>query len=202
MCSHKSFTAKPLEGKSPVKAFHLVQSFAAGECSVETAHRIGVEWVQKAFGADYQVVVTTHVDTEHIHNHFLLCPYDLNGKKFNSNKASLDRVRKISDAICRSYGIGEMEKLRAQPDHKPYAICYGEWHHRKRGTSWKAHIAEYIDHLIPLAKNLDELLKIMEAHGYTVKRGYYISVKAPEQGENARCGLHGKYATSADTGLP
>ncbi|MBO6231984.1 MAG: relaxase/mobilization nuclease domain-containing protein, partial [Ruminiclostridium sp.] len=163
VCSHKSFTAKPFEGKSPVKAFHLVQSFAAGECSVETAHRIGVEWVQKAFGADYQVVVTTHVDTEHIHNHFLLCPYDLNGKKFNSNKTSLDRVRKVSDAICRSYGIGEIEKLRAQPDHKPYAICYGEWLHRKRGTSWKAHIAEYIDHLIPFAKNLDELLKIMEA---------------------------------------
>ena len=186
VCSHKSFTAKPLEGKSPVKAFHLVQSFAASECSVETAHRIGVEWVQKAFGADYQVVVTTHVDTEHIHNHFLLCPYDLNGKKFNSNKASLDRVRKISDAICRSYGIGEMEKLRAQPDHKPYAICYGEWLHRKRGTSWKAHIAEYIDHLIPFAKNLDELLKIMEAHGYTVKRGFYISVKAPEQGRAVR----------------
>ncbi len=186
VCSHKSFSAKPLSGKSPVKAFHLVQSFAAGECSVETAHRIGVEWVQKAFGADYQVVVTTHVDTEHIHNHFLLCPYDLNGKKFNSNKASLDRVRKVSDAICRRYGIGEMEKLRAQPDHKPYAICYGEWHHRKRGTSWKAHIAEYIDHLIPLAKNLDELLKIMEAHGYTVKRGYYISVKAPEQGRAVR----------------
>ena len=181
VCSHKSFTATPLEGKSPIKAFHLVQSFAAGECSVETAHRIGVEWVQKAFGADYQVVVTTHVDTEHIHNHFLLCPYDLNGKKFNSNKASLDRVRKVSDAICRSYGIGEMEKLRTQPYHKPYAICYGEWLHRKRGTSWKARIAEYIDSLIPLAKNLDELLKIMEAHGYTVKRGFYISIKAPEQ---------------------
>ena len=186
VCSHKSFTATPLEGKSPVKAFHLVQSFADGECSVETAHRIGVEWVQKAFGADYQVVVTTHVDTEHIHNHFLLCPYDLNGKKFNSNKASLDRVRKVSDAICRSYGIGEMEKLRAQPDHKPYAICYGEWLHRKRGTSWKARIVEYIDSLIPLAKNLDELLKIMEAHGYTVKRGFYISVKAPEQGRAVR----------------
>ena len=186
VCSHKSFSAKPLSGKSPVKAFHLVQSFAAGECSVETAHRIGVEWVQKAFGADYQVVVTTHVDTEHIHNHFLLCPYDLNGKKFNSNKASLDRVRKVSDAICRSYGIGEMEKLHAQPDHKPYAICYGEWLHRKRGTSWKARIVEYIDSLIPLAKNLDELLKIMEAHGYTVKRGYYISVKEPEQGRAVR----------------
>ena len=198
VCSHKSFTAKPLEGKSPVKAFHLVQSFAAGECSVETAHRIGVEWVQKAFGADYQVVVTTHVDTEHIHNHFLLCPYDLNGKKFNSNKASVDRVRKVSDAICRRYGIGEMEKLRAQPDHKPCAICYGEWLHRKRGTSWKSRISEYIDSLIPLSKNLDHLLQIMEAHGYKVKRGCYISVRAPEQKKSVRLKTLGaNYAEAA-----
>lgn len=186
VCSHKSFYAKPLRGKSPVKAFHLVQSFAADECSAQTAHRIGVEWVKNAFGADYQVVVTTHVDTEHIHNHFLLCPYDLNGNKFNSNRTNLDRVRKISDAICRGYGIGEMEKLRAQRDHKPYAICYGEWLHRKRGTSWKARISEYIDSLIPLSKNLDHLLQIMEAHGYNVKRGYYISVRAPEQKKSVR----------------
>ena len=186
VCSHKSFSAKPLSGKSPVKAFHLVQSFAAGECSAETAHRIGVEWVQKAFGTDYQVVVTTHVDTEHIHNHFLLCPYDLNGKKFHSNKASVDRVRKVSDAICRQYGIGEMEKLLARDDHKPYAICYGEWLHRKRGTSWKARISEYIDSLIPLSKSLNHLLQIMEAHGYKIKRGYYISVRAPEQKKSVR----------------
>ena len=186
VCSHKSFTAKSLQGKSPVKAFHLVQSFAAGECSAETAHKIGVEWVQKAFGSDYQVVVTTHVDTEHIHNHFLLCPYDLNGKKFNSNKTSLDRVRKVSDAICRRYGIGEMEKLLARNDHKPYAICYGEWLHRKRGTSWKARISEYIDSLIPLSKSLDHLLQIMEAHGYKIKRGCYISVRAPEQKKSVR----------------
>ena len=186
VCSHKSFLAKPLSGKSPIKAFHLVQSFAAGECSAETAHKIGVEWVQKAFGSDYQVVVTTHVDTEHIHNHFLLCPYDLNGKKFNSNKSSVERIRKVSDAICRSYGIGEMEKLRAQPEHKPYAICYGEWLHRKRGTSWKARISEYIDSLIPLSKSLDHLLQIMEAHGYKVKRGCYISVRAPEQKKSVR----------------
>ena len=186
VCSHRSFYAKPLRGKSPVKAFHLVQSFAADECSAQTAHRIGVEWVKNAFGADYQVVVTTHVDTEHIHNHFLLCPYDLKGNKFNSNRTNLDRVRKISDAICRGYGIGEMEKLRAQRDHKPYAICYGEWLHRKRGTSWKARISEYIDSLIPLSKNLDHLLQIMEAHGYNVKRGYYISVRAPEQKKSVR----------------
>ena len=79
-----------------------------------------------------------------------------------------------------------MEKLLARNDHKPYAICYGEWLHRKRGTSWKARISEYIDSLIPLSKSLDHLLQIMEAHGYKVKRGCYISVRAPEQKKSVR----------------
>ena len=42
--SHKNFYDKPQEnGKSPVKAFHIIQSFKAGECDPELAHKIGVE---------------------------------------------------------------------------------------------------------------------------------------------------------------
>ena len=69
---------------------------------------------------------------------------------------------------------------------------YGEWKHRKQGTSWKARISEYIDSLIPLAKDLDELLKIMEAHGYTVRDGKYKSVLAPGQQRAIRLKSLGK----------
>ena len=39
--SHRDFYA-PLSpnGKSPVKAFHIIQSFKAGECDAELAHKI------------------------------------------------------------------------------------------------------------------------------------------------------------------
>ena len=180
--SHKNFYAPASDnGKSPVKAFHIIQSFKAGECNAETAHKIGLEWVQSVFGKNFQAVICTHTDREHIHNHICLCPYDLDGIKFNSNKKSLERIRKISDEICRNYGIGEMEKLTSDINHIPVGVCYGEWKHRKFGTSWKEIIRRKIDYLIRNSADLNDLLFQLEQQDFVVKRGKYISVKAPEQ---------------------
>lgn len=185
--SRKNFNAKPpTNGGKPVKAFHLIQSFAHGECSAEEAHAIGVEWVKRAFGEDYQAMVCTHTDRDHIHNHVLLCPYSLSGKKFNSKWKTLWDIRHASDGICREHGIGIMEQLRAQPEHEPNSMSYGEWLHRRLGDSWKERIRVRIDMLVESATSLDELLSSLEEQGYTVKRGKFISVKAEEQGRAVR----------------
>ena len=180
--SHKNFYA-PLSknGKSPVKAFHVIQSFKAGECDAELAHKIGTEWVQSVFGKNFQAVICTHTDRDHIHNHICLCSYDLDGIKFNSNKKSLQWIHFVSDEISRGYGIGEMEKLMSEENHIPAGVCYGEWKHRKSGTSWKEIIRRKIDSLLLCSADLEELLQRLEAENYSVKRGKYISVKAPEQ---------------------
>ena len=179
---HKNFYAPAYDnGKSPVKAFHIIQSFKAGECNAETAHKIGLEWVRSAFGKNFQAVICTHTDREHIHNHICLCPYDLDGIKFNSNKKSLERIRKISDEICRNYGICEMEKLTNDKTHIPVGVGYGEWKHRKFCTSWKEIIRRKIDYLIRNSADLNDLLFQLEQQDFVIKRGKYISVKAPEQ---------------------
>ena len=64
---------------------------------------------------------------------------------------------------------------------KGKTVAYNEWEHKKRGTSWKQQIRLEIDRLIATAKNIDDLLYQLELSGYSVKRGKYISVKAPEQ---------------------
>ena len=180
--SNKNFYAPASDnGKSPVRAFHIIQSFKAGECNAETAHKIGLEWVQSVFGKNFQAVICTHTDREHIHNHICLCPYDLDGIKFNSNKKSLERIRKVSDEICRNYGICEMEKLTNDKNHIPVGVCYGELKHRKFGTSWKEIIRKKIDYLIRNSADLNDLLFQLEQQDFVVKRGKYISVKAPEQ---------------------
>ena len=185
--SHRSIHAPPpAKGAKPIKAFHVIQSFAPGECSPEEAHAIGIEWVRKAFGKRYQAMICTHVDKQHIHNHVLLCPYDLKGKKFNSNLNSIKHIRDVSDEICRAHGIGIMEQLRAQPDHQSCAMTYGEWKHCKMGTSWKERIRTRIDLLAQSVDSFDELLAKLESQGYTIKRGKYISVKAPDQGRAVR----------------
>ncbi len=185
--SRRKFNAKPpTKGDKPVKAFHLIQSFAHGECSAEEAHAIGIEWVRRAFGEDYQAMVCTHTDKDHIHNHVLLCPYSLSGKKFNSKWKTLWDIRHASDGICREHGIGIMEQLRAQPDHEPNSMSYGEWLHRRLGDSWKERIRVRIDMLVESAASLNELLSVLEGQGYTIKRGKFISVKAPDQGRAVR----------------
>ena len=180
--SHKNFYSKPNKNdKSSVKAFHIIQSFKAGECNAGTAHKIGLEWVQSVFGKNFQAVICTHTDREHIHNHICLCPYDLDGIKFNSNKKSLELIRRISDEICRNYGICEMEKLTNDKTHIPVGVCYGEWKYRKFGTSWKEIIRRKIDYLIRNSADLNDLLFQLEQQDFVIKRGKYISVKAPEQ---------------------
>ena len=180
--SHKNFYATPTDnGKSSVKSFHIIMSFAAGECDAGIAHKIGLEWVQKAFGENFQAVVATHIDRDCVHNHICLCPYDLDGKKFNSNKKSLENIRRVSDEICRAYEINKMERIMAEENHARAGVCYGEWIHRKRGTSWKEIVRSRIDLLIKTVPDFASLLEELERQGCTVKRGKYISVKLPEQ---------------------
>lgn len=58
---------------------------------------------------------------------------------------------------------------------------YNEWENKRRGTSWKEKIRNEINSLICSVNSFEYLLHALEAKGYAVKRGKYISVKAPEQ---------------------
>ena len=57
-----------------VQGFHLVQSFAAGEVTPELAHQIGLEFAGQLLQGKYQAVVSTHLNTGHIHNHIVCAP--------------------------------------------------------------------------------------------------------------------------------
>ena len=45
-----------------------------GEVTPETAHEIGIRLAKEMWGERYQVLVATHLDHEHIHNHFVSAP--------------------------------------------------------------------------------------------------------------------------------
>ena len=53
-------------------AHHFIQSFSPNDnITPETVHRFGVEYVKQCF-PNYQVVVSTHIDKEHLHNHIIV----------------------------------------------------------------------------------------------------------------------------------
>ncbi len=168
----------PKKGKGHVKAIHYIQSFDPKEnITPKLAHRIGKAFARRTFGDDCQIVIATHVDKNHIHNHFILNTYSISGEKFNDNMKTRNKIREYSDRTCLAFGI----KSIVPNESKSKSMAYNEWSHKKKGTSWKQFIRDEIDMLIGSVKNLDELLSELELKGYEVKRGKYISVKADGQ---------------------
>ena len=168
----------PLQGKGSVKAIHYIQSFAPDDnVTPELAHKIAKAFLRKAFGDDVQAVIATHVDKDHLHSHIIINSYSLSGKKYYANRKSLEMIRRISNGVCKAFGIDIHPNLTG----KGKSINYKEWEHRKNGTSWKEQIRQEIDKLIPSVNSLDELLQALEERGYEIKRGKYISIKAPGQ---------------------
>ena len=168
----------PLQGKGSVKAIHYIQSFSPDDdVTPELAHKIAKAFLRKAFGDDVQAVIATHVDKNHLHSHIIINSYSLSGKKYYANRKSLKRIREISDGVCKAFGIDIHPNLTG----KGKSINYKEWERRKNGTSWKQQIRDEIDKLIPTVNSLDELLQTLEESGYEIKRGKYISIRAPGQ---------------------
>lgn len=168
----------PLEGKGTVKAIHYIISYADSEnISPELAHKLGMTFVRKNFGDEVQAVIATHVDKSHVHNHIIVNSYSLSGQKYYANRDSLRKARENINGICRAFGITPALNF----ENKGRSVDHYEWEQRKKGTSWKQMIRDEIDKLIPTVNSLDELLQALEERGYEVKRGKYISVKAPGQ---------------------
>ena len=168
----------PLVGNGTVKVIHYIQSFSPDDnVTPELAHRIAKAFVIKSFGGDAQAVIATHVDKSHLHSHIIINAYSLSGKRYYANRQTLWQARQNSDGVCKAFGLEINPKLTG----KGKSINYGEWLHRKNEDSWKQQICDKIDKLIPNVTSLDELLQSLEERGYEVKRGKYISIRAPGQ---------------------
>ena len=102
--------------------------------------------------------------------------YSITGKRFYDNWHSRNHAREYSDRVCLAFDIQPIEH-----SGRLKSTSYAEWYNRGRGTSWKQQIRQELDRLVPEVKNLDELFAIMEEHGFTIRRGRYLMLKAPDQ---------------------
>ena len=157
-------------------AFHLIQSFEPGEVDYETAHKIGKQLADAVTKGQHEYVLTTHIDKGHVHNHIIFCAVNfVDHHKYNSNKRSYYGIRNMSDRLCRENGLSVVAPGAERGKQ------YAEWDAQRKGTSYKQKLKIAIDRLIPISKDLDDLLRRLEAEGYEIKRGKYISFRAPGQ---------------------
>ena len=174
-----------------VVAYHGYQSFAPGEATPEMAHEIGVKLARKLWGEKYQVLVATHLDKEnHLHSHFVVNTVSfVDGIRYHRTGKDYYEMRTVSDELCREYGLSVV--MPGQDRGKSYA----EWDAHRKGTSWKAKLKAAIDAAIPQAKDFDDFLRLLQEQGYEVKRGKYVSFRAPGQERFTRCKTLGEAYT-------
>ena len=158
-------------------AHHLMQSFEPGEVSYEKAHEIGRQLADAVTKGQYEYVLTTHIDKGHIHNHVIFCAVNfIDHRKYNSNKRSYYGIRNISDRLCRENGLSVVV-----PGRGSKGKSYAEYQAEKTGTSWKGKLKIAVDALIPQASDFADFLRLLQAAGYEIKPGKYISCRAPGQ---------------------
>lgn len=145
---------KEVYGKNGgVVGYHCVQSFAPGEIDPDHAHLIGLELAQRVWGDNnYQVVVATHIDRDHIHNHFIINSVSLDGEK---NPCCYHRkISAISDDIIRQHGLSVITERGISPAELP--------HFSRRQLAAKIDI----DQAVAICSNLDEFRRYMAKRGY------------------------------------
>ena len=151
-----------------IKYYHFVQSHPSGyEIQPELAHRIAVEFAEKAFKG-HECVVATHIDAEHIHSHIVFNSVNADtGKKYHSNKFTLNDIRTLSDEICQKYGVQTLEKPVV--NQRTDGITTGEYRSAMKGESWKIDLINVIDVVMKQAKTQKQFCFLMRQRGYGVR---------------------------------
>lgn len=159
-----------------IVAFHGYQSFAPGEVTPEQAHAIGIELAKRLWGNRFQVVVATHLDKEHIYNHFVLNSVSFRyGKKFNDCKATYALMRRTSDELCREHGLSVIE----HPE-QGRTMSYDAWEAEQAGKpTWYGQICRDVDAAISRSFLFEHFIDNLKRQGYQVKQGKYIAVRSP-----------------------
>ena len=110
---------------SEIVCYHGFQSFKSGEVTPEQAHEVGVRLAERMWGDRFQVIVATHLNTECLHNHFVVNSVSFaDGKHYHDNKANLRLLRQHSDELCREYALSVIEHPSGKK--KPYALYQAE----------------------------------------------------------------------------
>ena len=168
-----------------VVAFHAYQSFKYDEAAPEVAHEIGVKTAEKLWGNRFEVVVSTHLNTDCIHNHFVVNSVSFaDGKRLNDNLASHQKFRDVSDSFCREYKLCVIDN--PSPTHTPRNIYLAE----KRGDSTRYNIMRWdIDEAISRSFTPSFFYKSMEEKGYILNYNpnrKYTTIQMPNTAHPTR----------------
>ena len=170
-------TKKSFNKMDGILAFHSYQSFNPGEVDAEVAHQIGIELAQLMWGDRFEVLVSTHLDQKHYHNHFVINSVSFkDGLKYYDNKENYRKLRNLSDELCSKYHLSIIKYPKKKSKH------YGEWYAEQHNKpTLRSMVREDVDYAINQSQSMKDFYRYMEVIGYEIKFGKHIAVRPKDK---------------------
>lgn len=135
-------------------AFHAIQSFKPGEVTPELAHKIGVEFAKEIWGDRFEVLIATHLNRQHLHNHFVINSVSfVDGKKYYDNTKNYNLMKKISDRLCEENNLSVIRNPKSKGKH------YAEVMAEKNGyPTIRGQIKDELDEIIKCSYTYEHVI--------------------------------------------
>lgn len=99
--------------RQDVIAYQIRQSFKPGEITPEEANEVGYETGMRFTKGKHEIIVATHVERAHIHNHIIFNSTNLKcDRKFRDFWFSGIALQRLSDIICLEHGLSVIPKVK------------------------------------------------------------------------------------------
>ena len=172
--------------------YQYVQSFSPSEdITPEQVHKIGLEFAEKAWQG-HEVLVTTHCDANHLHNHFVINSVSFEtGLKLNQPPNTVLKLRGLSDELCKKYGYSTLEAYTGKGDN----LSTREYRSAMNGESWKFKLMADINDAMKRSGSRNAFIKEMNKKGYQVlwtSERKYITFTCPNGKKCRDIKLHDK----------
>ncbi len=178
-CLEEMLYTKNLYHKNSGRQYiHIIQSFDPKDnLSAEQVHNVGIKLANTFNG--FQVLVATHIDKNHLHNHLVINSVSFeNGYKIQMSKKNLQYIKDYSDKLCLEIGASIIPKKE-----KTNYIKRNEYRVAEQGKSWKFKLMNAIDLSLAESNTKEEFIKNMNKLGYQVNwtdTRKYITYTTPE----------------------
>ncbi len=174
-------TKERFNKKDGILAFHTIQSFNDENLTPELVHKIGIKFAKEVWGDRFEVLVCTHRNTEHYHNHFLINSVSfIDGKKYYANKSSYAFIREVSDSLCEEYGLSIINKTES------FKYDLKKTDYFKKDNYYKTAKSD-IDTAIENAKNYSDFERQLKMMNYEIiYRNNKLSIRSKDFKRNIR----------------
>ena len=177
-------TKRRYSKKDGILGFHVIQSFAEGEVTPKTAHEIGIKLAEEMWGDRFEIVVTTHINTNHIHNHICINSVSFkDGKRYYDNHKNYALLRDTSDNLCREYNLSVIEEKKCKRSN----LQYRNFMKNELQNEYYSNIKEDIDFAIEQAYSYIDFIDILKKMDYVIEtRAGKLSVRRTNRKRNTR----------------